>query len=340
MRQARLKNYGKSDCTYFHCLSRVVNRDFVLEDAEREQFVEYMRLYERYCGVRVLTFCVMSNHFHILLAVPNRPEVMPTDAELVEVLRGSMGEVMATVLADDLKRARASASPEWAEEIRERHLKRMWDVSQFMKTLKQRFTQWFNKRHQRKGTLWEERFRSVLVEGVGTPLAAMATYIDLNPVRAEMVEDPMDYRWCGYGAAVGGDVLAQAGMAEVVHAVPTANTDGLEPLDGYRVLLYGRGVERGLTPEGEPMKKGFSREAAKQVIAEGGRLDRLDYVRCRVRYFSDGAVIGSREFVNGVFEAVRERFTPKRKDGARRLAGLNKADGLYALRDLRVDRLT
>jgi putative transposase len=213
-------------------------------------------------------------------------------------------------------------------------------VSQFMKTLKQRFTQWYNKRHKRTGTLWEGRFRSVLVEGVGTPLATMATYIDLNPVRAELVDDPKDYRWCGYGAALGGDVLAADGVAEVVKAAPTANTDGLEPLPGYRVLLYGKGVERGVKAEGGAVKKGFCRETAKKVIADGGRLSRADYIRCRVRYFTDGAVIGSRAFVDGVFEDLRHRFTVKRKDGARVLAGLERDEGLCALRDLRVGRLS
>jgi hypothetical protein len=50
----------------------------------------------------------------------------------------------------------------------------MWDVSQFMKMVKQRFTHWHNKRQGRRGTLWEERFRSVLVEGAGRTLVTMA----------------------------------------------------------------------------------------------------------------------------------------------------------------------
>jgi REP element-mobilizing transposase RayT len=320
-------------------VSRVVNREFLFGDDEKEQFVRFMRLYERYCGVRVLTFCVMSNHFHILLSVPKRPPVMPTDAELVETVRASFGKVTATVLADDLKRARLSPSG-WTEEIRQRHFCRMWDVSQFMKTLKQRFTQWFNKRHQRKGTIWEERFRSTLVQGGGSPLSAVATYIDLNPVRAEIVEDPKAYRWCGYGAAMGGDAEAMAGLARVVEAARSASADGLVPLDGYRVMLYGRGVERGVTPEGEPMKKGFSREESLKVVTEGGKLELADYLRCRVRYFTEGAVLGSREFVNEVFEGVRERFSPKRTSGARRLGGLMKDEGLFALRDLQAQRLS
>ena len=61
-------------------------------------------------------------------------------------------------------------------------------------------------------------------------------------------------------------------------------------------------------------------------------------LRCRVRYLTDRAVIGSKAFVNEAFAAARERFTPKRKDGARRMRGNGKpaAGVLWSLRDLRV----
>jgi hypothetical protein len=90
----------------------------------------------------------------------------------------------------------------------------MGDVSHYMKSLKQRFTQWFNRTRQsrRKGTLWEERFKSVLVEGTVEALSTVAAYIDLNPVRAAIVSDPKDYRWSGYGAAVGGSQRACEGL--------------------------------------------------------------------------------------------------------------------------------
>ena len=50
----------------------------------------------------------------------------------------------------------------------------------------QRFTQWFNGTHKRTGTLWEDRFKSVIVED-GIAAKTMAAYIDLNPMRAGMV---------------------------------------------------------------------------------------------------------------------------------------------------------
>ena len=61
-------------------------------------------------------------------------------------------------------------------------------------------------------------------------------------------------------------------------------------------------------------------------------------LRTRVRYFTDGAVIGSKGFVDDAFAAARERFSEKRKDGARRLRGNGKAASgmLWSVRDLRV----
>ncbi len=61
-------------------------------------------------------------------------------------------------------------------------------------------------------------------------------------------------------------------------------------------------------------------------------------LRCRVRYFTDGVVIGSKEFVNEAFAGARERFSENRKDGARRMRGRAKSAGgiLWSVRDLRV----
>jgi hypothetical protein len=61
-------------------------------------------------------------------------------------------------------------------------------------------------------------------------------------------------------------------------------------------------------------------------------------LRWKVRYFTDGAAIGSRAFVDGLFEQCRDRFGPKRQSGARRLRGKaagGAADLLWSARDLR-----
>ena len=71
----------------YHCVTRVVERRFAFGAREKEKFVEMLRAYEEFCGVQVLTFCVMSNHVHVLVHVPKRPETMPDDAELVRLVR-------------------------------------------------------------------------------------------------------------------------------------------------------------------------------------------------------------------------------------------------------------
>ena len=68
-----------------------------------------------------------------------------------------------------------------------------------------------------------------------------------------------------------------------------------------------------------------------------GELSRGQMLRCRVRYFTDGAVIGSKEFVNEAFANGRERLGKSRRDGARRMRGdaAAAAGMLWSLRDLR-----
>lgn len=71
--------------------------------------------------------------------------------------------------------------------------------SLLMKHLGQRYVQYFNRRHQRSGSLWEGRFRSCLAQEETYALIC-SRYIELNPVRAGMVADPSDYPWSSYHA--------------------------------------------------------------------------------------------------------------------------------------------
>lgn len=71
-------------------------------------------------------------------------------------------------------------------------------ASLLMKHLGQRYVQYVNRVYRRSGTLWEGRFRSSLVQA-DTYLLRCQRYIELNPVRARMVESPAAYRWSSYG---------------------------------------------------------------------------------------------------------------------------------------------
>ncbi|MBL9126449.1 MAG: chemotaxis protein CheW, partial [Verrucomicrobiales bacterium] len=203
---------------------------------------------------------------------------------------------------------------------------------------KQRFTQWYNVRVGRKGTLWEDRFKSVLVDGAGRALATMAAYIDLNPVRAGIVRDPKDYRWSGYGEAMAGRKRAKVALQFVVTAARRGTEETVSrSLESYRQYIYLEGDARreSVNSDGRLARGALPAEEVEAVLKAKGKLPLVSYMHCRVRYFCDGAVFGSREFVEDVFRVYRARFGPKRSTGARPMRGLTEST-LFTLRDLRV----
>ncbi|MFT6862044.1 MAG: putative transposase [Akkermansiaceae bacterium] len=140
----------------------------------------------------------------------------------------------------ELGEFRGQGNERAAGELIERFRKRFCDVSVFMKELKERFSQWFNKQNGRRGPLWMDRFKSVLVDGEDA-LATMAAYIDLNPVRVGIVADPLDYAWSGYGEACAGRRRAKRGMSKAL-----SHPQDLwekRTLPRYRIFLFDEGVE-------------------------------------------------------------------------------------------------
>ncbi|MBM3881755.1 MAG: chemotaxis protein CheW [Verrucomicrobia bacterium] len=209
MKTTRIKVKGR--IAVYHCVSRIVGAQRLLDDLGKETLVRLLRRLATFCGLEVITYCIMSNHFHVLVRVP--AEQNPTDEELVERMKALYGKAKpreAGLLYEAEKGLHEHGRVD--ADIRERMLARMGDVSEFMKEFKQRFSKWYNIRHQRFGTLWAERFRSVLVEDEPGVLETVSAYIDLNAVRAGLVEDPKDYRHCGYAVAVAGDAKARSGL--------------------------------------------------------------------------------------------------------------------------------
>ena len=338
MRQARLKAATDDPVGFYHCFSRVVDRRFILGDLEKERFTAFLHHYAELCDIRVLAFCVMSNHFHVLLAVPRRPDVLPSLDAILARLESVGSHEEAKSIRRQLEALRRAGNAAGEAAFLAQLHSRMWDVSQYMKELKQRFTQWYNSRNGRAGTLWEGRFKSVLVEGEGKALVTMAAYLDLNPIRAGLVQDPKDYRWCGYAEAVAGLRQAREGIQYLVRALQHGWEESqAKSLEIYRMHLYVEGDEQreAVGPDGKPTRGSFTREQGLEVLAARGRLSLAEYLRCRVRYFTDGFVFGGREFVDGVFRRERERFGERRRDGARRMRGVE--DDWFAMRNLQVD---
>tara|TARA_R100000027_G_scaffold61554_5_gene53045 strand:+ start:65134 stop:66039 length:906 start_codon:yes stop_codon:yes gene_type:complete len=284
-------------------MSRTVNGEALFGDREKEVMRKMIWRVAEFSGVRVVTYAVMKNHFHILVEVPPR-ETEVSDRELIRRYRllyprpTPWQPMSVKVLERHLKGKSLEG-----RELRKDLVRRMSDVSEFMRTLKLRFTLWFNRSRDRFGPLWSARFKSVLVEGDRFALRTVAAYIDLNAVRAGIVSDPKDYRFCGYGEALAGGKRARAGLLVVDRSMA-----------GYRQTLYGAGSCK------KAEKDSISREEALRVLEEEkGKLPLSVVLRCRVRYFSDGMVLGSdkfvREYLDGEPPGKRPR-KPHRMSGA------------------------
>ncbi|MGJ8698010.1 MAG: transposase [Verrucomicrobiaceae bacterium] len=353
MRKARFLSPWKDDPkkpAIYHVLSRVVDRRFVLGDEEREHFKMLMRMQENFTGCRILSYCIMSNHFHILLEVPPTPPEALSDRDLLKRLDSLYSPTFVNDVARDLTKARESGDDARALEIRQPFLSRMHDLSQFMKNLLQRFSSWFNRMNGRKGTLWEDRFTSVIVES-GTATRTIAAYIDLNPVRAGMVNDPADYRWSSYGEAVSGGKKARAGLVRALRAADWSKNLSRSWAQGglskeYRSLLLQAAVETfRQQPDGQTVKvrKGMTKERIEKELTrlESSKSDLAisKAVSCHIRYFAAGAIIGSKTFVNDTFQNSRHQFGPNRTTGARKPRGSlsNLAGTLFSARDLRIN---
>ena len=156
----------------YHLMSRCCLGEHLLEDGEKEMFIRMMRRQAAFCGVDLLAYSIMSNHFHILARV--RHEKPQTDVELLSRYRAFHEgcRISPYSMTPDGLEKMLERNDEIAQHARDALLARMGDVSVFMRELKQRFSIWYNHQNGNRGTLWIDRFKSLVVE---PSLHAMAT---------------------------------------------------------------------------------------------------------------------------------------------------------------------
>ena len=232
-RSARIKADGVA---YYHVVSRVANKAFLFGDAKRKgRILDFLRRSAEFSGVDVVTYALMDNHIHLCVRVPER-----RDAGAGEVVRrvGVLyGARRREALERNLSVLQREGRLDEAESELDRYRRRMGDLSEFMKTFKQRVSQWYNGEAGHEGTLWEGRFKSVLIEG-GEYLRAVVNYIHMNPVRAKIVPHASQYAWSALGAAASGDAFALKGLSLV-----GVGLEGLSPQEaGVRDRRLSNGV--------------------------------------------------------------------------------------------------
>ena len=204
--------------TVHHLVSRIAHRVYFLKDSERMDFLEIVRRAAEFAGVKLLGWCVMGNHFHILAFLP-----LPETLDEQEVLRryGVLyGQSAATAMQAKISRWRqeCEAGEHRVEEWISGQMRRMYSIGGFMKIVKQWFSAEYNRRNAHKGTLWESAYFDRVVPRRGTDMAKCLGYIHLNPIRAAATDRFEGYTWSSYAAFRKGDPTAVAGMRFVYGA--------------------------------------------------------------------------------------------------------------------------
>ena len=301
--------FDESKAGCFHVVNRIYDRKYLLDTVGKDLLLKLVRAYEDVCGVEVLTFCIMDNHFHLLVRVPHRPEGFDVSLEVVVArLERALGEESAKLMHRNLEFWRTTKNEAAIESWRQQQVARMFSLSEFMKAVQLRFSRWYNRRAGRKGTLWEGRYTSVIVEEEERALRTMAAYMDLNPVRAGMVADPADYLWSGYSEAMAGKARSRRGLVRIIGqmAWPRATAAEAKPwgndsfpkqvetraLVFYRAILGGQGAAR-KREDGTIIRRGLSEQARDRLTTATERRVRAEVLMRRVVHFPRGVMFGS-----------------------------------------------
>lgn len=289
----------------------------LFDDTAKEFLRDQLWKVAAFSGVTILTYCLMDNHFHVLIEI-EEGEPPADDSELLRRYRALYpnGDARHRLGIPEVLAKRLAAGGEESAQIRQGLQRRMGDVSTFMGLLKQRFSVWYNHTRHRFGTLWADRFKSVLVEGgsesmgsIGSAWLTVACYIDLNPVRAGLTRQPESYRWCGIGDAAGGHRGAQHGISRLFGCA------WKQAWPAYRERLYGAGSA--------PRERGakINPQASGAATDKSEAMDRFEAMLRKVRHYTDGLALGSRSFVEEQWSRYAALTKRRRKGRARPWSG-------------------
>jgi len=301
----RLRVSGED--AYYHVISRTVGQDFLLHDREKQKLFDIIKRYSALFFVQVIGYALMSNHFHLLVRMETGEDF--TDDEIHQRLKAFYGHDYAELRFSDLIPVR----------------EKLGNLSEYIKGIKQTFSWWYNRHHQRRGFFWSDRFKSVLIQR-GESLLNCLGYIDLNPLRAGIVEKPEEYRWCslGYRVQQGNrdGFLSFSGLFEF----EAHKGDEKELLRKYRSFVYEVGGEIE-----KPGKAIIEENLLKFEKDRNYELSNSEVLLYRWRYFSDGLVLGSKSFVQSAYTRFSGVVFYK-KERKEHSTGIRK--GIFSLRRL------
>ena len=206
---ARTRRIKAEGAAFYHITSRITGKQFLLKDPEvKKLMLSALKRSAKFSGVDVGSFCIMDDHFHIFIHIPSFDVGTLPDSELLNRIEHLAGKKRADILRERWEKMRQCGDTPLAEAEKQRWRRRMYDLSEFVKTFKEEFRRAYQREHDYSGRLWGDRFFSTLVEN-SKQLKNCVAYIEMNPVRAGMVKRATDYMWNSSGLQQRGDEFAK-----------------------------------------------------------------------------------------------------------------------------------
>ena len=318
MYQRRIKRKGQEK-TFYLITNRVTGGSFIFGDVEKEYLKKLMFSGQARLGYRVWDYSIMDNHYHALIEIPESRDL--SREEILERWQN---------------RNRHKTDMDPGDEILEEYRDKIFDISYVVGNFQQRFTQWYNQRNMRWGKLFGGRFDSVILDENGTVARAMA-YITLNPVRAGIVLEPADYRWCGYGErmAKGKLQVKELDLAKLLQrelGLPDSFFEGNEKAvmkalwDRFRECLLGHSSE----------SRNMDRVTIADILNQNNKPLELEWSKrlmLKARFATKGVAIGSQQFVQDILNQQKGILGYKRKHRPHQVRAW---DEIYCLKKHRV----
>ena len=302
---------------FYHLMNRVAGDKSFLPfgDVDREFGMKLVKRLADYYLLEFVSMCWMGNHFHIVLYSPCEAE-LPSPAEIA----GRHNDYYASAPGKTVDPRDTEACFEIG--------RRMIDISRFMKDFQQRFVHRFNRLYGRRGHLWGDRFKSTILEG-REALWTAVKYVELNPVRAGLCENPAYYRhstwgWC---SGSGKHPFEGAFCAHMRHSLGDA---GVGMSDSEVFSVFAGELARTIAAESGAGSEEIHATVAK---AERGESMPVRFLR-RTRHFTDGGILGSKEFVRQVAAKFQKDSQSRQKRFSR--GALPDGSKLYCLKRLRL----
>ena len=291
----------------YHVMSRTALDGFPLKDVEKDFMLNLIKKLSALYFTEILGFCLMGNHFHLLVKMI--PENHFTGEEIQKRFEAFYG---------DSREFAEGQIPYWREKLS--------SLSEFIREIKVGFSRYYNRRHNRRGYFWGDRFKSVIVDK-GETLVNCLAYIDLNPLRAGIVERPEDYRWNSLGYHLQTENEDQ--FLSTDFGLKEFNVKSQkERIRRYRRYVY----EAGAISRSDNMQ---AKVIGDKILAKERKIkfeiNRISRFRLRTRYFTDSGIIGSKEFVAENYQQFKHLFYSKHEKKPKPIKGL---EGMYSLKRL------